>query len=194
LRARLIFATHQNLAEMVAQDKFRQDLYYRLNVIRINSPALREHPDDIPEIATYFLHHYSRSYQKEIEDIVPDAMLLLQAYSWPGNVRELENAIQSAIVLAQDKHIRPEDLPLQLQEADVIGIDEFRSTCTFERQIRDYKIKLATDAVREHGGNKTLAARSLNISRAYLHRLLRLDEHEDAFEESEENSPQAEAM
>lgn len=191
LRARLIFATHQNLAEMVAQDKFRQDLYYRLNVIRINSPALREHPEDIPEIATHFLRHYSHNYQKQMDDIDPDAIALLQSYSWPGNVRELENVIQSSIVLARGRYLMPEDLPLHLQEVNVIGIDELRTSSSFERQIRDYKIKLAMAAVREHAGNKTLAARSLNISRAYLHRLLRLDEPDEIFEE---NPPKAEAM
>src|SRR5579862_5596167 len=94
LRARLVFATHRDLEDMVAQGTFRQDLYYRINVMRIDAPSLREHPGDIPQIAMHFLQQYSEMYQKQVVAIEPDAMALLQDYSWPGNVRELENIIQ----------------------------------------------------------------------------------------------------
>ncbi|MDR5730301.1 MAG: sigma-54-dependent Fis family transcriptional regulator, partial [Terriglobia bacterium] len=100
------------------------------------------------------------------------------AYSWPGNARELENVIQRAIIVARDNIIRPEDLPEDLQEESVVNIADYRSTGSFERQLHDYKIKLATAAVRENQGNKTMAARSLQISRAYLHRLIRLAEED----------------
>jgi DNA-binding NtrC family response regulator len=119
---------------------------------------------------------------------------LLQGYSWPGNVRELENVIQRAIILAPSKFIRAEDLNLNIAEdlnsnieeaeADINDIDgvvdigDYHPAGSFERQLRDYKIKLAVTAVRENNGNKTLAARSLCISRAYLHRLIRLAEPE----------------
>jgi transcriptional regulator with PAS, ATPase and Fis domain len=176
LRARMIFATHQDLSEMVAQGKFRQDLYYRINVIKINAPALREHPEDIPQIATHFLQHYSHLYQKPMEDIDPDALTLLQNYPWPGNVRELENVIQSAIVLASGENIQPQDLPLNIQVENVVSIEDYHVAGSFEQQLLDYKVKLATTAVRDNNGNKTLAARSLCISRAYLHRLIRLGE------------------
>jgi DNA-binding NtrC family response regulator len=176
LRARLVFATHQNLEEMVAQGRFRQDLYYRINVIRINAQALREHPEDIPQLATHFLRHYSQMHQKPMEEIDSKAMALLQAYSWPGNVRELENIIQSAIVLASGRSLFSEDLPLNIQEVNVVPIDDYHPAGSFEQQLHDYKIKLATAAIRENHGNKTLAARSLCISRAYLHRLIRLAE------------------
>ncbi|HVC91360.1 MAG TPA: sigma-54 dependent transcriptional regulator [Acidobacteriaceae bacterium] len=178
LRARVVFATHQNLAEMVAQGTFRQDLYYRINVMRIDIPPLQEHPEDIPLIARHFLRHYSEMHEKDIEEIDPEAMCLLQAYSWPGNARELENVIQRAIIVARDNIIRPEDLPEDLQEESVVNIADYRSTGSFERQLHDYKIKLATAAVRENQGNKTMAARSLQISRAYLHRLIRLAEED----------------
>jgi DNA-binding NtrC family response regulator len=183
LRARLVFATHQNLSEMVTEGKFRQDLFFRINVMRISAPPLRERPEDIPKIAAHFLRQYAQTYQKPVEDFDPDAMTLLQSYAWPGNVRELENVIQSAIILAHEKLILPEDLPLSIRGDNVVPIGFFPSSGSFEQQILDYKIKLVTTAIRENNGNKTLAARSLNISRAYLHRLIRLGEPDQLFEE-----------
>jgi DNA-binding NtrC family response regulator len=184
LRARLIFATHQNLDKLVAEGKFRQDLFYRINVMRIESPALQEHPEDIPRLARHFLQQYGKIFQKPMDDIEPHALSLLQGYSWPGNVRELENIIQRAIILAPARSIRAEDLNLNVDEAEpdindldgVVDIGDYHPAGSFERQLRDYKIKLAVNAVRENNGNKTLAARSLCISRAYLHRLIRLAE------------------
>lgn len=173
LRARLVFATHRDLGEMVAQGTFRQDLYYRINVMRIHAPSLTERREDVAEIATHFLGMYSESYQKPMSGIEPEAIAALESYPWPGNVRELENIIQRAIILARGTSIRLEDLPPHIVDDAVISMDEFQPAGSFERQLRDYKIKLAVAAVREHHGNKTLAARSLQISRAYLHRLLR---------------------
>jgi DNA-binding NtrC family response regulator len=173
LLARVIFATHQNLAEMVAQGKFRQDLYYRINVMGVEVPPLQEHSEDIPQIAKYFLRHYSQIYQKPMQEIEPDALALLQRYPWPGNVRELENVIQRAIILAQGDILHVEDLPLNIQDELIASIDDGLPIGSFERQLHDYKIRLAATAIRENNGNKTLAARSLCISRAYLHRLIR---------------------
>jgi DNA-binding NtrC family response regulator len=181
LRARLIFATHQDLGEMVAKGKFRQDLYYRINVLRIHAPALQERPEDIPQIASFFLRQYSQSYQKQVRTIEPGAMSLLQSYAWPGNVRELENVIQRAIIVATEDTIRRDDLPLNIREESIVDISDYQPAGSFERQLRDYKIKLAANAVRENNGNKTLAARSLCISRAYLHRLIRLAEPDAGF-------------
>jgi DNA-binding NtrC family response regulator len=181
LCARLIFATHQDLDKLVAEGKFRLDLFYRINVMRIESPSLQEHPEDIPQIARYFLHQYGRMFQKPMEDIERDAVILLQTYHWPGNVRELENVMQRAIILAPGKTVRAEDLSLNIEEDDVdianiddavdVGDINFAGS-SFEQQLHNYKVKLAVAAVREHGGNKTVAARSLHISRAYLHRLI----------------------
>jgi DNA-binding NtrC family response regulator len=184
MRARLIFATHQDLGEMVAQGKFRQDLYYRINVFRIDAPPLQEHVEDIPMLALHFLQHYSELYGKPMDEIEPEAMALLRSYAWPGNVRELENVIQRAIILAQSNSIRAEDIPRNIQEEGIVSIDDYHPAGSFERQLRDYKVKLAATAVRDNNGNKTLAARSLCISRAYLHRLIRLAEHSPADEES----------
>ena len=183
LRARVIFATHQDLTEMVAQGKFRQDLYYRINVMRIDAPALQEHPEDIPQIANHFLRQYSQMYDKRLSDVEPDAMKLLQSYSWPGNVRELENIMQRAIIMSRGETLTAKDLPGSLREDSVVDISDYQPDGSFERKLRDYKVKLAETAVRENNGNKTLAARSLCISRAYLHRLIRLAEPNPMFDE-----------
>jgi DNA-binding NtrC family response regulator len=183
LRARLIFATHTDLAELVAQGKFRLDLFYRINVMKVTAPALQERVEDIPQIAMHFLRQYSEIYQKVVEDIRPGAMALLQSYSWPGNVRELENVIQRAIIVASNESISEVDLPLNIQSESVVNIGDYQPSNSFERQLRNYKVKLATAAVRDNHGNKTMAARSLNISRAYLHRLLRLAEQDPLIEQ-----------
>jgi len=185
LKARLIFATHQDLAKLVAEGKFRQDLFYRINVMRIVSPALADHAEDIPQIANHYLKHYSELFQKPMQSITPEALAVLQNYPWPGNVRELENTIQRAIILAPGATVRPEDLPLTVSTDKIIDISEYNPECSFERQLRDYKVKLAIDAVRDNNGNKTLAARSLGISRAYLHRLIRLAEPDVVFDQDE---------
>jgi DNA-binding NtrC family response regulator len=178
LRARLIFATHADLGELVSQGKFRLDLYYRINVMKITAPPLQERPDDIPLIAGHFLRHYSQVYQKQVDEIDLAAISVLQAYSWPGNVRELENVIQRAIILTSATKITEQDLPRNIQDECVMSIGDYSPANSFERQLRDYKVKLAANAVRENNGNKTMAARSLNISRAYLHRLIRLAERD----------------
>jgi DNA-binding NtrC family response regulator len=115
-------------------------------------------------------------------------MQLLQNYNWPGNVRELENVMQRAIILAPGQMVRAEDLTLNNEDTegadleDVVDISDYNPASSFERQLRDYKVKLAVSAVRDNNGNKTLAARSLCISRAYLHRLIRLAESDAVFE------------
>jgi DNA-binding NtrC family response regulator len=188
LKARLIFATHQDLSKLVAEGKFRQDLFYRINVMRIVSPSLADHAEDVPAIANHYLKHYSELFQKPMQSITSEAMTMLQGYPWPGNVRELENTIQRAIILAPGMAIRPEDLPLNMHADKIIDISEYNPECTFERQLRDYKVKLAIDAVRDNNGNKTLAARSLGISRAYLHRLIRLAEPDAVFEQDDSSA------
>jgi DNA-binding NtrC family response regulator len=195
LRARLIFATHQDLAKLVAEGKFRQDLFYRINVMRIESPPLQDRPEDIPQIAQHFLRQYAKVFQKPMESIEPEALELLQGYAWPGNVRELENVMQRAIILAPGRSVRAEDLSLNVNEDEVAGSDgvvdigDYQPSGSFERQLRDYKIKLAVSAVRENNGNKTLAARSLCISRAYLHRLIRLAETDPLYAEHHLSEP-----
>jgi DNA-binding NtrC family response regulator len=141
--------------------------------MRINVPALRDRTEDIPVLATHFLRQYSEAYGKDVRTIQPNAMTLLLEHQWEGNVRELENAIQGAIIMAQGDSIAPEDLPDALQQPDLLGVGDSLPGGSFEEQLRDYKVKLATKAIAECNGNKTQAARTLQISRAYLHRLIR---------------------
>jgi len=175
MKARVVFATHRNLLQMVDEGKFRSDLYFRLNVMQIKVPALRQRPEEIPLLANHFLERYSTEYGKPVDRIHPSAMLQLVEYDWPGNIRELENAIARAVIVAQDECILSRDLPESVRsDNDVISLERPGSSLgSFEEQMRDYKIKLANRAISECNGNKTLAARSLQISRAYLHRLLR---------------------
>ena len=176
LRARVIFATHRDLSRMVTEGTFRLDLFYRINVMSIKAPALGSHPEDIPALVEFFVRQYSDIFQKRITGIAPHTLALLQGYDWPGNVRELENVIQSAIICANTEVIEPSDLPERFHEPDLAGDIELPQVGSFERLLRDFKVKLATKAIEDCKGNKTLAARSLNISRAYLHRLIRLPE------------------
>lgn len=194
LRARVIFATHQNLEIMVKEGRFRQDLFYRINVMRIDAPSLRDHADDIPTIARYFLRQYSDQYGKIVDEIESQAMALLQGYTWPGNVRELENVIQRSIIMCQGTKITISDLPVNIVDEAVPDVEDCLATSSFERQIREFKFKLAADAVREHHGNKTLAARSLQISRAYLHRLIRPTDSILPEEEPSAQSSQSEPL
>jgi DNA-binding NtrC family response regulator len=180
LRARVIFATHRDLARMVAEGTFRLDLFYRINVMSIKAPALGRHPEDIPVLAEFFVREYSEIFQKRIRGLSPRALELLRGYDWPGNVRELENVIQSAIICANSEVIEASDLPECFHEPDLAGDIELPQVGSFERLLRDFKVKLATKAIEDCKGNKTLAARSLNISRAYLHRLIRLTEEPEA--------------
>jgi DNA-binding NtrC family response regulator len=188
LRARVIFATHRNLEEMVAAGTFRHDLYYRINVVKLKVPTLREHAEDIPEIARHFLTRYAALFEKRVESFDPKALALLQDYAWPGNVRELKNVVQSAIILADSTIVSVDDILPHMPAQDGYMPAAQLSNSSFEQRIRDYKFKLAFEAVSEHGGNKTLAARSLRISRAYLHRLLHLSDAPETDGGSEDDS------
>jgi DNA-binding NtrC family response regulator len=182
LGARLLFATHRNLPEMVANGTFREDLYYRINVFGIKSPRLRDHSEDIPLLALHFLEKYALQYNRPVTRIAPDTMVLLIEYEWPGNVRELENIIQGGIIMSDDETIHPKDLPPAMQQPGMLGIGDSLPGASFEDQMQDYKIRLAHRAIEDCNGNKTLAARRLQISRTYLHRLIREPEEEaDAF-------------
>ncbi|MDB5338326.1 MAG: sigma-54-dependent Fis family transcriptional regulator [Planctomycetaceae bacterium] len=173
LRARIVLATNRDLAQMVAAGEFREDLFYRINVINISAPALRQHPADIPQLAQHLMRRYSESFRKPVDSIAPDAIALLQSHSWPGNVRELGNVIQHGVIMAEGYSIQIADLPDSFQELGGNGYEDDLPAGSFERLLRGYKVKLANDAIAQCMGNKTLAAQSLSISRSYLHRLVR---------------------
>jgi DNA-binding NtrC family response regulator len=176
LKARVVFATHRNLQGMVEAGTFRQDLYFRVNVMSINVPALRDRTEDIPMLARHFLRKYAAEYEKPINDIRASAMEALVQYDWPGNIRELENVIQGAMILADSDSLTRADLPEHVQgSADEESMaDDGADVEGFEALLRQFKITLATKAISECNGNKSLAARKLRVSRAYLHRLIRM--------------------
>jgi transcriptional regulator with PAS, ATPase and Fis domain len=174
MRARLVLATHRDLSKMVADGEFRQDLFYRISVMDILAPALRDRAEDIPELAYHFLQKHSEVSGRPVDGICPQALALLQSYFWPGNIRELENVIQRALIVTDGSYLQADDFPDFIQ---CVGSSErqihVQPNGSFERSLNEYRIKLANDAIQQYQGNKTLAARSLSISRAYLHRLIR---------------------
>jgi len=172
LPARILFATHRNLAQMVTAGQFRQDLFYRISVVKVRVPPLRERPKDIALLAEHFLARYSKMYAKGIESIEPAALKLLESHNWPGNVRELENEIQSAIIMAEDTCIRVKDLSEEFQDMNARGLLENEFPGSLEGKIREYRIKLVNEALQECNGNQALAAQRLSISRAELLRLI----------------------
>jgi DNA-binding NtrC family response regulator len=172
LQARVLFATHRDLSDMVEAGTFRRDLFFRVNVMNIHVPPLRERTEDIALLAVHFLRKYAAEYEKPVDDIRPNAMELLAEYSWPGNIRELENVIQGVVILTDGNSISKADLPEHIQQlepsrAPLDGSD------SFEELLRQYRIHLVNRALTECRGNKTLAARKLRVSRTYLHRLIR---------------------
>jgi DNA-binding NtrC family response regulator len=174
LRARILFATHRDLERMVTAGEFRQDLFYRINVMEVHLPPLREHAEDIPLLAEHFVQRYSKLYRKAVNAIDPAALKALEGYDWPGNVRELENVMQRSVIMAEDSSLHLTDLPEIFQEASALEFLEDEFSGSFEGMIRDYRVKLVNEAIQECNGNKTLAAQRLSISRAYLHRLIRV--------------------
>jgi len=177
LKARVLFATHRNLQKMVDEGAFRRDLFFRVNVMAINVPPLRERTEDIPALARHCLAKYAQEYGKAVTEIRPAAMEALVEYDWPGNIRELENVIQGAVILADGDSIGRNDLPPQLQ--NMMEATELCEPGSFEELLRQFKVNLANKAIVECQGNKTLAARKLRVSRAYLHRLIRVDQPEN---------------
>lgn len=177
LSARVVFATHRNLQQMVEAGTFRRDLFFRVNVMTINVPTLRERTEDIPTLARHFLVRYATEYEKPVTDIRPNAIELLVDYDWPGNIRELENVIQGAVILADGDCITRAELPdhiQQLAEEKTVQAELGSEPGCFEDQMWNFKVSLANKAISECNGNKSLAARKLRVSRAYLHRLIRM--------------------
>jgi transcriptional regulator with GAF, ATPase, and Fis domain len=167
---RLIAATNKNLEEAVKTGLFRLDLYYRLNVVTLVMPPLRERREDIPVLAGYFVRKYSKKCKVKLKEFSPDAMQCLVSYDWPGNVRELENAVERALVFNTSDTIQPEDLPESLLEKDpplAIAAAKYHAT------IKETKKQLILNALSESKGNYTEAAHLLGVHPNYLHRLIR---------------------
>jgi two-component system response regulator HydG len=168
-KARVLAATNKNLEQAIKSNEFRQDLYYRLNVVSVSVPPLREHCEDIPLLALYFASKYAQKNKRPFKGISSEARSLLMGYSWPGNVRELENAIEHAIVLGLTEEILAEDLPnviLEQQSAKLVG-------AKYHDVLNESKKELILNALRDSKGSYPEAARTLGIHPKYLHRLAR---------------------
>jgi len=174
---RLIVATHANLLNRVRQGKFREDLYYRLNVVPITTPPLRERPEDIPPLANHLLEKVCRQERFVLRSLTPATVDKLRAFSWPGNVRQLENAVEMAVALSGRRELLiPSDfrlsgaaLPSQMLQSSVMlenGLNFEQTMCRIELQILE-------EALRKAGGNKTAAAGMLGLKRTTLAAKLR---------------------
>lgn len=166
---RVIAATNRKLEKLVGEGKFRADLYYRLNVIWIDVPALRERKEDIPVLVDHFIREYSRREKKNIKSISAEAMDLLLKHDFPGNVRELENAIERAIIFAEGEVITRADLPVFLEirsEKELAGTTDFSRSLT--DKVRELEIREIKLALEKSGGVKSRAARLLGITERML--------------------------
>jgi Nif-specific regulatory protein len=167
---RLIAATNKNLAQAVKEGTFREDLYYRLNVVSLIVPPLRERIDDIEILAEYFISKFAVKCKVKAKKLSPEAMSCLMSYDWPGNVRELENAIERALVLGVSDVIRPEDLPESILEK---GPGPGAPTTKYHLAVLQLKRQLILAALEEAKGSYTEAAQILGVHANYLHRLVR---------------------
>jgi len=173
---RIIAATNMDLEQAVAQGLFRKDLYYRLNVIHLRVPALRERPDDVSDLVAHFLANQVSRTGREGVTVSARAMDLLQSWSWPGNVRELENTIERAVILAPTDVIEPEDLPSSIR-----GLGTMRSESTqlpdggmdLRRAVESYENDLIRQALERTSWNKNRAARLLGLNRTTLVEMLK---------------------
>jgi len=167
---RLIAASNRNLGEAVKMGLFRADLFYRLNVVNLVMPPLRNRREDIPSLANYFVTKYSNHLRVKAKALSPGAMACLVNYDWPGNVRELENAIERALVLGVADSVQPEDLPESVLEKD---LPPGAILAEYHAALRETKKQLIVRAVHEAKGNYTDAAGVLGVHPNYLHRLIR---------------------
>jgi PAS domain S-box-containing protein len=170
LNLRVIAATNRNLREAVSGGHFRQDLYFRLNVIHIVIPALRERRDDILPLARFFVQHYNQKFKRRLEGISPDAANLLVGHDWPGNVRELRNAIERAMILEESPVITPASLPISLTEGSPDRAVAAAAIAMPDTglSLADHERTLLAQALQKSGGNQTQAARLLHITRDTL--------------------------
>src|SRR5882672_8053341 len=171
---RLIAATNKNLEELVKTGSFREDLFFRLRVVEIRLPALRERIEDLPLLAQTFLREFAQENNKPVNAFTSDALDLLLRYSWPGNVRELRTAIEHAVVLARTDKITARDLPAQVRQSPAPGAGSPAQAVLGNKDltVEEAEKELIIRALKETNGNRTLAAKRIGISRRSLHRKL----------------------
>ncbi|KPC27943.1 Sigma-54 dependent transcriptional regulator [Pseudomonas syringae pv. cilantro] len=169
VNVRIVAATHRNLSQAVAEGAFREDLYYRLNVLNLTVPPLRMRREDVPLLARHFLARCARSLRKSMQDLSPAALDILGTYHWPGNVRELENVIERATNLAMTELIEPSDLALEIRQS---GRPSTRGMAPEPRMAQDlgtHEMNAIIAALKDTRGNIRLAAQRLNVSRGGLY-------------------------
>ena len=164
---RIVAATNKDIDEMVKKNEFRSDLYYRLNVLPLFIPPLRQRLDDIPELARYFLSKYAAANRKKFQGFSESAVQAMLAYSWPGNVRELENCVERACITATGKWIRKNDLFRQKEKEPEKGSQNLKTA------INVFKVNYIRKVLEDFKWNQTEAAKALDIQRTYLSRLIR---------------------
>jgi two-component system response regulator PilR (NtrC family) len=171
---RIIAATNTDLEELIEQKIFRKDLYYRLNVIKIELPPLRSRKEDIPLLIKHFIEVFNKENNKEVEDISEDVMQILMDYDWPGNVRELENVIERAVVLCKSKVITREVLPSFLVNDQKIKLEEiYDSKLNLKENITEFQKKLILSALQKSGGVQKKAAQLLGLKPTTLNEMLK---------------------
>jgi transcriptional regulator with PAS, ATPase and Fis domain len=159
---RIVATTNRNLAGAVESGQFRQDLYYRLHVINIEVPSLRDRPRDIELLANHFLALYSDQFNKPLMSFAPDAVNKLMSYRWPGNVRELNNVIQRTALLANTQIITARDIPVDLGQE--VSSDNWVATLPIGKSLAEVETQFILETLKFHDGNRTHAARTLDIS------------------------------
>jgi DNA-binding NtrC family response regulator len=159
---RVLSATNANLKEEVNAGRFRADLLFRLNTIEIHLPPLRDRREDIPLLASHFLHEYAQKYRKQVSRFDPNAMQAILGYDWPGNVRELDHAVERAVLMATGEAVQAVDLGLYARDASGPRVDEM--------SLEEVESLLVRKALAKHGGNVSHAAEALGLSRGALYR------------------------
>ncbi len=164
VKTRIIATTNRDILAMVAQGQFRQDLYYRLHVIQLEIPALRERPRDIEALSHHFLAQYCAQFGKETMELTPDAKMKVMKHTWPGNVRELQNVIQRAVLLTAGRTITAADLAVEAEKAGAHLDSEWIGHLPIGRPMRDVETQFILETLKSHQGNRTHAAKTLGIS------------------------------
>jgi two-component system, NtrC family, response regulator AtoC len=168
---RIIAATNKNLREAVREGAFRQDLYYRLNVIQLLVPPLRDRPQDILPMARFFIAHYNAKFKRQIGGISSEAETLLLAHDWPGNVRELRNAVERSMILEDTAYLRPSSLPIAVRGPDSASAESAGLEPTHPGDVMslvEQERRLLVQALEKTAGNQTQAARLLHTTRDTL--------------------------
>lgn len=176
---RLLAATHRNLHELVTQGKFRQDLLYRLEVVQLEMPALRERVADLPDLAYTFLKNFATKHAKGISQISEDAMALLLNHSWPGNIRELSNVLERAVIFAQKDRIEPADLPSHLGSSAVTQSNGQSIAVPLGTSLKDVEDLLIRKTLEATSGDKNMTAKLLGINSRTIYRKLAENKEQD---------------